>query len=377
MSSRPRSRPAPGAIALGVVLLGVLLLAVLALALRVDVAGAFRHVLDSMFPVTAATSQGQEIRNLYDIVFYFAAAIFVVVEGLIIWIVIRDRRKPGDNELPPQTHGNNIAEISWTLIPTIIVALLFYISWQTLNTVDTVSANPDLRVKAVAGQFRWQFVYLAEDGVTEVFTQVIPDGPGGGLSVPVGRNVQVELESPDVIHAFYVPRFLYKRDVVPGQVNRFDFRLNENEAGQTFGGQCAELCGVGHRTMTFQVHALGGAEFDAWLQQQIDKAQASPGPSGSAPPPAVILGLVASGIAFDQATLNAPADKPFAIDFDNRDAGIPHDVSIRSASGIVFNGEDVTGPGKAIDNVPPLAAGEYTFFCTFHPTTMTGTLTVE
>jgi cytochrome c oxidase subunit 2 len=376
MSSRPRSRPAPGAIALGLVLLGVLALVILATVLRIDVGGALRHVLDSMFPVRAATSQGQEIRNLYDIVFYFGAAIFLLVEGLIVWIVIRDRRKPGDNELPPQTHGNNIAEISWTLIPTIIVAFLFYISWQTLNTVDTVSASPDLRIKAIAGQFRWQFVYLAEDGVTEAFTQVIADGPGGGLSVPVGRDVQVILESPDVIHAFYVPRFLYKRDVVPGQVNRFDFRLNENEAGQTFGGQCAELCGVGHRTMTFEVHALGGAEFDAWLQEQIDNAQATPGPSGSAPPPAATLELTATGLEFDTTALHAPADKPFAIRFVNNAAGILHDVAIRDATGIKFNGVDVTGPGEVIDNVPPLPAGEYTFFCTFHAN-MTGTFTVE
>jgi cytochrome c oxidase subunit 2 len=375
MSSRPRSRPAPGAIAIGLVVAALALIALIVV-LGTDVVGGLRSALDSLFPVTAATAQGQEIRNLYDIVFYFAAAIFLLVEGLIVWSVIRYRRKPGDNELPPQTHGNNIAEISWTLIPTIIVAFLFYISWQSLNTVEAVSATPDLRVKAIAGQFNWQFVYLAEDGVTEAFTQVIPEGPGGGLSVPVGRNVLVELESPDVIHAFYVPRFLYKRDVVPGQVNRFEFRLNEDEAGQTFGGQCAELCGIGHRTMTFQVHALGGAEFDAWLQEQIDNAQASPPPSGSAPPPAVTLALVAAGSVFDQATLSAPANEPFAIELDNRDTGIIHDVAIRDDSGLVFNGQDVTGPGKVLDNVPPLAAGEYTFFCTFHAN-MTGTLTVE
>jgi plastocyanin len=194
--------------------------------------------------------------------------------------------------------------------------------------------------------------------------------------VPVGRSIQVTLDSPDVIHAFYVPRFLYKRDVVPGQVNRFEFRLNEDEAGQTFGGQCAELCGVGHRTMTFEVHALGGAEFDTWLEEQIDSAQASPPPTGSAAPPAATLTLVAANITFDKSTLEAPADKPFAIDFDNQDAGIPHDVAIRNDSGLVFNGVDVTGPAKVVDNVPPLAAGPYTFFCTFHPA-MTGTLTVQ
>ena len=376
MTSRPRSRPAPGAIALGLALVGVVLLLVIAAALRIDIAAGLGAVFSSMFPPKAATAQAQEIRNLYDIVFWIAAAIFLLVEGLIVWSVIRYRRKPGDNELPAQTHGNNTAEIAWTLIPTIIVAFLFYISWQSLNTVEAMSATPDLKVKAIAGQFQWQFVYYAEDGVTEAFTQVIPQGPGGGLSVPVDRNVRVELESPDVIHAFYVPRFLYKRDVVPGQVNQFEFRLNEDEAGQTFGGQCAELCGVGHRTMTFEVHALGGAEFDTWLAEQVDKAQETPAPSGSAAPPATTLELIASGLVFDQATLEAPADEPFAVDFDNRDAGIPHDFAIRNDTGLVFNGQDVTGPNKVVDNVPPIAAGTYTFFCTFHAN-MTGTLTVQ
>ena len=69
-------------------------------------------------PPQAKSVEGQEIRNLYDIVFIFAVVIFAVVEGLIIWSVIRYRRKPGDDELPPQTHGNNLAEITWTLIPS-------------------------------------------------------------------------------------------------------------------------------------------------------------------------------------------------------------------------------------------------------------------
>jgi len=369
-------------IAGGVVVVGLLLVVALAAATGFDLGRIPRAAvaaIDSMFPPQAATTQGREIRGLYDIVFIIATAIFLVVEGLIVWTVVRYRRKPGDDELPPQIHGNNLAEIAWTVIPTLIVAFLFFVSWQTLNSVDAVSKTPDVKIRAVGSQFQWTFVYLVEDGETELFSQLLAVGEGGGMVVPVDRDVQMSLDSPDVIHAFYVPQFLFKRDVVPGQTNHFDFRIEPQFAGQTFHGQCAELCGIGHRTMLFEIKALSQADYDAWVKEKIKAAKASPPPppSGSAGPPAVTLGLVAQNIKFDQATLEAPADKPFAIDFANRDNGVAHDVAIRDASGnILFNGADVTGPGKVVDPVPPLKAGSYTFFCTFH-SSMTGTLTVK
>ncbi|TMC60982.1 MAG: cytochrome c oxidase subunit II [Chloroflexi bacterium] len=378
MTSSTRTRPSNGAIVAVFLLVLVLVLLAVAVARGVNLGKAANDVLGSMFPPPAATAEAREIRSLYDVVFFIAAAIFLVVEGLIIWSVVRYRRKPGDDVLPPQTHGNNVAEIAWTVIPTIIVAFLFYISWQTLNSVDAVSKNPDLHIRAVAGQFQWSFVYLADDDQTQEFTQFLPSGQGGGLVVPVGRKIQLELESPDVIHAFYVPRFLFKRDVVPGMVNKFDFTLDQAEAGQTFRGQCAELCGIGHRTMTFEVHAMSQADYDAWLKQQIATAQASPSPGGSAAPPSATLNLTAQNIKFSAATLDAPADKPFAIAFDNQDAGITHDVAIQDSTGaLIFNGQDVKGPGKSTDNVQPLKAGTYTFICTFHPVQMTGQLTVK
>ena len=115
MSSSPRTRPAPGTIVAGLVVVGVLLLIALAVAGGADIAQIGRNAINSLFPPAPATEQAEEISNLYTIVFLFAAVIFFVVEGLIIWTVIRYRRKPGDDELPPQTHGNNLAEIAWTV----------------------------------------------------------------------------------------------------------------------------------------------------------------------------------------------------------------------------------------------------------------------
>ena len=158
------------------------------------------------------------------------------------------------------------------------------ISWQTLNVVDTVSAAPETRIAAHAGQFQWSFDYLAEDGQTVLYTQLAPIGPEGGMNVPTGRTIQLYLtvNENDVLHAFYVPQFLFKRDVVPGRVNKFDFNVNEDQAGQTFRGQCAELCGSGHAIMLFDVHAMTGADFDAWLAEKVAEAAASPSPAASA-----------------------------------------------------------------------------------------------
>jgi cytochrome c oxidase subunit 2 len=333
----------------------------------------------TLYPPDAATSQGREISGLYDIVFAFAVAIFVVVEGLIVWSVLRYRRKPGDDGLPAQTHGNNLVEVIWTLVPTAIVLFLFAISWQTLNSVDAVSAQPDIRVHAIAGQFQWQFEYLDGSGekvATQLSPSYNPDTGEGGMAVPVGRSVQVTLDSPDVIHAFYVPKFLFKRDVVPGQTNTFEFTVDADEAGQVFRGQCAELCGTGHRSMLFNVIALAPADYDAWLSALVAKGNATPAPLPSGP----VLNVTARNIAYDTLTLEVPADTGFAIAFKNDDApGIPHDIDIRDAAKAVLADQPTIDGGTATTYVyAPLPAGTYTFICSIHPIpSMTGTLTVK
>lgn len=357
------------------------------------VTGEGAKFVEGLYPPVAVTEQGRQIRDLYTIVFVIGAAIFLLVEGLIIWSVIRYRRQPGDVDLPAQTHGNNVAEVIWTVVPSLIVIFLFVVSWQTLSTVDAASANPELKVRAVAGQFQWTFDYMPADydpsevpGPKPLFQQFVPVGPDGGLNLPTGRTVQLYLASPDVIHAFYVPQFLFKRDVVPGRVNQFDFKIDDVNAGSTFRGQCAELCGAGHRIMLFDVHAMSGPEFDAWLEGKIGDASATPtpAPSDSGPPPSgppvagTTLAIAANGTAFDKTDLSAPANSPITIEFDNQEA-LPHNIKIfkDALNGeTVYDGKIVTGPIKEIYDVGPLAAGSYPFVCIVH-TNMTGTLTVQ
>src|SRR5882672_10791903 len=157
MSSSPRTRRSPGTVIAVSVLVLVVILAAVAAALGYDLVGPAQGFITGLYPPPAVTEEGAKIRDLYTIVFVLAAVIFLLVEGLIIWSVIRYRRKPGDDTLPAQTHGNNLAETIWTVVPSIIVVFLFVLSWQTLNAVDTAAANPETRIRAVAGQFQWQF----------------------------------------------------------------------------------------------------------------------------------------------------------------------------------------------------------------------------
>ncbi len=375
MSTSPRKRPASEALVAGGVV--ILLIAIVGL---VFWSGAGQ----TLYPPEAVTTQGHEISALYDIVFALAVAIFVAVEGLIVWSIIRYRRRPSDVDLPPQTHGNNLVEVLWTLIPTVIVLYLFAISWNTLNVVDATSfqrnEQPDVQIHVIAGQFQWQFEYLDGNGqhlATE--TRPVAGPEGGGMAVPVGKKVYVTLSSGDVIHAWYVPRFLFKRDVVPGQVNHFEFTVDEDDAGETFSGQCAELCGTGHRVMLFDVLAMTQADYDAWLARLIEKENATPPPAPSGAP---VLNVVAKAIAFDKLELQAPADAPFVIDFKNEDvASVTHDIDIRQSDGTTVVQDQAPIPGGQASqySYTPLAAGSYTFICSVHPTVpaMRGTLTVQ
>jgi len=386
MTTRPGARPSAGMIFLWIVIIAA------AVVLGAWVVLNANAIIQSFWPPSPATSQGHAIHDLYTIVFLIAAAIFFVVEGLIVWTVIRYRRRPGDDELPPQTHGHNLAEIVWTVVPTLIVIFLFFVSWQTLNTVEATTDHPDLKVRVHGGQFQWTFDYLPENATTgqedPVFSVTAPMAPDGGLVLPAGKTTHLFLLSNDVIHAFYVPHFLFKRDVVPGHINQFDLSIDADEAGQVFRGQCAELCGTGHRIMIFDVTAMSPDDFQKWYDLQVATAEATPpppasgGPGGSGEPPAgggTVVDLIAKNVAFEQKTLTAPANQPWTIHFDNQDQGTPHDIDILASD----NGQKILDtkefPGVAAQDFPvePLAAGSYRFECSIHPSLMFGTLTVQ
>jgi len=340
-------------------------------------------------PPTPITVTGQDTEGIYRVVFTIAAIIFLLVEGLILFAVLRYRRT--DEELPVQTHGNMIAEAAWTIVPAIIVISLFFLSINVQNKVEARSPDPDVTIDVVGFQWQWTIGYgCPASYATETTVQPAADcefsltglgSVGPDIHLPVGQTVHFRLHAADVIHAFYVPAFLYKKDVIPGRVNSFDVIV---EQPGTYSGQCAELCGLSHAQMFFTLTAEDAGAYDAWYAQQVETANASPtpGPSGSGGPPlagSVVDVSASNATAFDQATLTTPAGTPITFRFANKDPNVAHNFSIKGANadGSDFIGLPLANPGETVDYVSPaLAAGTYPYYCSVHAN-MTGTLTVQ
>jgi cytochrome c oxidase subunit II len=220
---------------------------------------------------TSVTDQGRVVNDLWNVFLVPAIAVAAVVWGLITIAIVRFRRRASTpSEPPPQIAGHTGLEVVWTVIPIAIVAVLFIL---TVGAVYRIYGRTDggIDVNVTAFRWQWQIDYPA-DGVSVVG---LPDVPPE-MVVPVGEPVHVTLTSPDVVHSFYVPIFLFKRDAIPGRPNTFEFTV-EDEG--TYRGQCAEFCGVNHDRMTFSVRAVQRAEYEAWLSEQ----RATSGMSGATP----------------------------------------------------------------------------------------------
>ena len=211
----------------------------------------------------AGNEQGDAVKGLYDVFSVTAAVIFVIVAGLIAWSIIRYRAKPGDNELPDQFHSNVKLEVLWFAIPTAIVIGLFITSAVVLNDVNDEAPEPAAVVNVQAYQWGWRFEF-EDAGVT------ISSRPGepAAISLPVGEPITFVISSNDVAHSFYIHEFLLKRDAIPGKENRLAITINE--AG-TYGGQCAEFCGLLHSEMPFTIEAVPLDEYRAWLEEQTNE----------------------------------------------------------------------------------------------------------
>ena len=319
-----------------------------------------------LLPPTPKTDAGQDVFNLYLIVLGLAAIVFIGVEGFILYAVFQYRRKPGDEVLPEQLHGNNTVEIIWTAIPTVIVFVLFFFSMLTLSEVEA-SSNVEGETTVEVDAFQWQWTFRYDNGAKVTGSA----GQPPTLALPVGEPVRLILNSLDVNHAFYVPDFLIKRDVIDfGNArgpNELTFTITEEG---TYAGQCAEFCGTDHANMVFVVEALQRADYDAYIEAL---AAGEPPPGGDTGDCSTTLQLSAANIQFDTDTIEAPAGEAFCIEFTNNDT-VPHDVAIDD---IDFNGDDVP-PGESIVYViPAMEAGDYTFYCSLHPQAMTGDLTIS
>lgn len=218
-----------------------------------------------------ATRQGRDIFRLWQGSMWAAVAVGVFVWALILFAVIRFRRRSGDEDaVPKQTHANVPLEIVYTATPLVIVAVLFLVNVRTQDRVDHVSADPAVTIEVTAFQWQWRFRY--RDANVEVVGTPEADPV---MVLPAGSTVRLVLRTTDVQHSFYVPEFLYKRDAVPGITNEIDLEVLEEGR---YDGRCAEFCGLLHDRMDFVVEAVPRAEFDRWIAEQ----RTSPNTAGTA-----------------------------------------------------------------------------------------------
>ncbi|MFC4610140.1 cytochrome c oxidase subunit II [Streptomyces maoxianensis] len=258
---------------------------------------------------TPVTEEAPRILSLWQGSWAAALVTGVLVWGLIIWSVVFHRRSRTKVEVPPQTRYNMPIEALYTVVPLIIVSVLFYFTARDETKLLALS-KPAHTVNVVGYQWSWGFNYVENvegsegDGKTNKELKAIPDkfradfpanaggvwdagipgtrnpqtgNPGPTLWLPKGEKVRFILTSRDVIHSFWVVPFLFKQDVIPGHTNVFE--VTPSQEG-TFLGKCAELCGVDHSRMLFNVKVVSPERYQQHLKELAEKGQTGYIPSG-------------------------------------------------------------------------------------------------
>jgi cytochrome c oxidase subunit 2 len=278
------------------------------------------EVLRFGWPV-GVTPQAEAMRELWTSSAIAALVVGAITWGAMLWAIAFHRKRKGDDDTPPrQTQYNLPVEIVFTVIPTIIVAVLFGFTVNVQNYVDTDQPDPDVRVDVVAFQWNWRFDYPesrtpnGEPVSTLGTSETIPL-----LVLPTQRRIEFTQRSNDVIHSFFVPEFLFKRDVFPmPEVNDQDnvWQIDGIEREGAFVGRCAELCGAYHSMMNFEVRAISPQLYDRWitLRQQNNPATGAPYTAGEA--------LAALGCG-QLCTPEAYTTYPFDTDRTQRSASLP------------------------------------------------------
>jgi cytochrome c oxidase subunit 2 len=186
-------------------------------------------------------------------IFWFAVVVFVLVEGALLFAIIRYRARP-DGPEPKQIHGHTALEIAWTLAPAWIVALIAVPAIEAIWEEAAPAAEGALVIQVTGHQWWWEYRYPEYGVIT-----------ANELHLPVGRPVELQMTSADVIHSWWLPRFGGKRDLMAGRTNRLVF--TPDSVGE-FTGQCAEFCGVSHANMRMRATVTTQGEFDSWVASQ-------------------------------------------------------------------------------------------------------------
>ena len=213
------------------------------------------------------TEEAEEIYQLWLGSAAAATVVGVAVWGLIFWAAFRYRRK--GEAMPRQVRYNLPIEVLYTVVPFVIIAVLFYYTTITQNFVNDLTpeeeGGAEVEIGVVGFQWNWTFNYV-DEGVS---VTGVPGQPPV-LVLPTNTSIRFVETSPDVIHSFFVPAFLFKRDAIPGRINTFEVTITKE--GEYI-GRCAELCGEKHAAMNFAVHAVSEQEYEDYIESlQADPA---------------------------------------------------------------------------------------------------------
>ena len=217
------------------------------------------------WPVDPQGPLARSIADLYWVMFGAAVVVLAIVVGALVVAGIRFRERPGHQAR--QYHGNNILELIWTIVPTLMVISFSVLSFQRLTLVNDVDSGTAMTVKAEAKQWVWSFQYPTDTKFK------LSDGSylkaAEELHIPVGQKVKIELSSTDVIHAFYVPKLGGQKDAVPGRAT--EMWIQADRPG-TYNGQCVEFCGTGHADMLITVVAQNPIDYASWQDAAVKQA---------------------------------------------------------------------------------------------------------
>jgi cytochrome c oxidase subunit 2 len=233
-------------------------------------------------PESGGSQQAEDIDTLYRITLYIAIVIFLIVEGTLIWSLLRYRRRRGGPEAA-QIRGNTPLEMGWTVAAALILVVLTVVTFIYLPDIENPppsgpnglrasqarfasidqpdpprSGGPTLTIDVNGQQYLWRYDYAGGDQLFSYYEMV----------VPTDTTVVLEVTATDVIHSWWIPELGGKVDGVPGHVNKTWFKIPAEKAGQVFDGQCAELCGAGHADMRAEVRAVTPDQFEEWAEQQ-------------------------------------------------------------------------------------------------------------
>ena len=225
--------------------------------------------------VTGVTNHTERIVGLWTTAWIILWLVGIIAWALMGWAILVYRRRKGETGLPEQLRYNNPIEVLFTVIPLILVIGFFAFTARDIAAIEQPTENPDVTIQVIGKQWSWDFNYV-DANVYESGIQAQFEGQTGvpetlpALYLPVGKTVQIDLSSRDVIHSFWVIDFLYKKDMFPGKTNHMYFTP---QVEGTYMGKCAELCGEYHSMMLFQVKVVSQAEYETYLTSLAAKGQ--------------------------------------------------------------------------------------------------------